>query len=325
MVSVFWSIVALLLIGMLLIILLPTINFIKNRRLEEATWGENKPEKVVNLGNVKKLSIMPLMDYYTSSDDLVGEPGVSYLINTDDTSILFDVGYNPKNEHPSPLLQNMKRLGVEVNDIDKFIISHNHTDHVGGREAKKNNTFSISEQEINLNGVKAFVPEQMSHATAEVEVVKEPQKIAPGVASIGTIDRALWLMGLTAEQALAINVEGKGLVLIIGCGHQRIERIIERVQQLFDIPIYGVVGGLHFPIETSRMKFNMQRIFGTGKLPWQRIKKDEVREVITELSRLNLSLIGISAHDSCDWTLQEFRDSFKEKYIDVLVGKEILI
>ena len=325
MVSVFWSIVALLLIGMLLIILLPTINFIKNRRLEEVTWKENKPEKVVNLGNVKKLSIMPLMDYYTSSDDLVGEPGVSYLINADDTSILFDVGYNPKNEHPSPLLQNMKRLGVEVNDIDKFIISHNHTDHVGGREAKKTNTFSISGQEINLNGVKAFVPEQMSHATAEVEVVKEPQKIAPGVASIGTIDRALWLMGLTAEQALAINVEGKGLVLIIGCGHQRIERIIERAQQLFDIPIYGVVGGLHFPIETSRMKFNMQRIFGTGKLPWQRIKKDEVREVITELSRLNLSLIGISAHDSCDWTLQEFRDTFKEKYIDVLVGKEILI
>jgi 7,8-dihydropterin-6-yl-methyl-4-(beta-D-ribofuranosyl)aminobenzene 5'-phosphate synthase len=309
----------------LIVFILATILFIKNKRIEEASWKENKSEKIKNPGSVKRVKILPLIDYYTSSNDLVGEPGVAYLISTDNINILFDVGYNPKNEHPSPLLRNMRKLGVEISDIDNIVISHNHIDHIGGVKAKKDNTFLLSGAGIKMNGVKAFVPEEMSHSTAETEVTRKPRKMAEGIVTIGTIDRALWLMGITAEQALAINVEGKGLVLIIGCGHQKIDRIVKRTKELFDIPIYGVIGGLHYPVQTSRMKFDMQRMLGTGKLPWQRIGEDEVKETITGLSKLNLRIIGISAHDSCDWTLEKFRDGFKDKYVDVVVGKEIII
>lgn len=38
-----------------------------------------------------------------------------------------------------------------------------------------------------------------------------------------------------------------------------------------------------------------------------------------------LSIIGISAHDSCDWTLNSFREVFQDRYADVIVGKEITI
>lgn len=48
-------------------------------------------------------------------------------------------------------------------------------------------------------------------------------------------------MGYVLEQSLAVNVEGKGIVLIIGYGHQTIEKIIERAQELFDEPIYCTV------------------------------------------------------------------------------------
>jgi len=34
-------------------------------------------------------------------------------------------------------------------------------------------------------------------------------------------------------------------VLITGCGHSTIQRIVERAEMLFDEPIYGIVGGLH--------------------------------------------------------------------------------
>ncbi len=300
-------------------------NFLRNNKIAEASWEEYKPEKLENLGTVKELKIMPLVDHYTVNDSLAGEPGVSYLVSAGGKKILFDVGYNLNNEHPSPLLRNMKQLGVDINDIDTIVISHNHVDHTGGMKAMKQHTFLLSREEVDLSHVKAYVPEKMSHTTAEVEATPGPKKIAEGIATIGTIDRAIWGMGITSEQALAVNVEGKGLVLIVGCGHQKAVRILERARDLFDVPIYGVIGGLHYPVEESRMKYNLQKIFGTGKLPWQKIEKQEVLEAVAELNKTNLRIIGISAHDSCDWTLDKFREVFRDRYVDVMVGREIRV
>ena len=47
-------------------------------------------------------------------------------------------------------------------------------------------------------------------------------------------------MGPVDEQALAIRVEGKGIVLIVGCGHQGLANLLTRSAQLFDEPIYGM-------------------------------------------------------------------------------------
>jgi 7,8-dihydropterin-6-yl-methyl-4-(beta-D-ribofuranosyl)aminobenzene 5'-phosphate synthase len=94
----------------------------------------------------------------------------------------------------------MKKLEVEIADINAIFISHNHGDHVGGPRAKKSNTFLLSGNDVPLEGMKVFVPEEMSHSTAELEVTKEPRKIAKGIATIGTIERALWLYGLTPNR-----------------------------------------------------------------------------------------------------------------------------
>jgi 7,8-dihydropterin-6-yl-methyl-4-(beta-D-ribofuranosyl)aminobenzene 5'-phosphate synthase len=37
------------------------------------------------------------------------------------------------------------------------------------------------------------------------------------------------------------------------------------------------------------------------------------------------SVVGISAHDSCDWSVGRFRDAFGDRYRDIVVGREILI
>ena len=216
MVTVLSAIAALVGFGLVSAFLLLTLGFLRNKLVEEESWRNRRPQKVTNLGSVKRLSILPLIDYYTTSDDLVGEPGVAYLLSVDNKKILFDVGYNSKNEHPSALMRNMNKLQVGVGSLDSVVISHNHVDHVGGMKAKRHNTFLLSGENTDLTGVRAYVPEAMCHLTAETVVTMEPTKIAEGVATTGTIDRAIWLMGLTGEQALAINVEGKGLVLIIG-------------------------------------------------------------------------------------------------------------
>ena len=62
--------------------------------------------KLPDIGSVKNLSILPLVDFYADDSQLKTEPGVSYLIKADDTTILMDVGFNKKKEHPSPLIHN---------------------------------------------------------------------------------------------------------------------------------------------------------------------------------------------------------------------------
>ena len=58
--------------------------------------------------------------------------------------------------------------------------------------------------------------------------------------------------------------------LIAGCGHQTLPRIIERAEALFDQPIYGLVGGLHYAVTGSRGSWKgigVHRYVGTGMMP----------------------------------------------------------
>ena len=43
---------------------------------------------------------------------------------------------------------------------------------------------------------------------------------------------------------------------------------------------------------------------------------------IDTIDTVNPSLVSLSPHDSSDWSLEQFREAFKEKYIDLVVGKE---
>ena len=304
------------------------VRFHLGRRRADRVWAAARYPKLKDVGTVQRLTILPLIDWYTARDPLIGEPGVSYLVRADDTTILFDVGYNVRGEHPSPLLRNMATLGVEVTEIDAVVISHAHEDHVGGRSHMMQRTFALSGQPVDLKGIPAYVPVPLSNPTARVTVVDGPLVIAPGVASMGPIPRQLFFFGWTPEQSLAVNVEGKGIVIIIGCGHSTLQRIVDRAEMLFDEPLYGIVGGLHYPVTASReVKFGLplQRILGTGKLPWDPINRQDVEAAIAYLQRRHPQLVALSPHDSCDWSIEAFRSAFGAAYQDVQVGKEIVV
>ena len=82
---------------------------------------------------------------------LVGEVGLSYLVETDDHRILFDVGHNARAESPSPLEHNMGELGIGLASIDTVFISHNHLDHVGGMRRQQERSFSIGNEQAPLS------------------------------------------------------------------------------------------------------------------------------------------------------------------------------
>jgi len=161
-----------------------------------------------------------------------------------------------------------------------------------------------------------------------VEVVSEPKVIKKGIASIGPIPRFLFLMGYTLEHSLAVNVEGKGIVLIVGCGHQTVERIIERAKSLFDEPVYGIIGGLHFPVNGGRIMIgplNIQAIVGSDNPPWRGISEQDVMDSIEVIKQEDPQIVSLSAHDSSDWSIARFRETFGDRYRDLKVGEEIVI
>jgi 7,8-dihydropterin-6-yl-methyl-4-(beta-D-ribofuranosyl)aminobenzene 5'-phosphate synthase len=315
-----------------LVIAKKTIELKHGRNAAAADRAAMKIEPIQSPGSVRSLSILPLIDYYADRPTLKTEPGVSYLIRTDDTTILLDVGFNAKKEHPSPLIQNMESLGVSTSDIDMIFISHPHLDHLGGMAEQKTKTFSLSQGPVALENIPVYAPVPISashwNPGPKTHVITDPVVIKPGIISIGVIHRFLFLMGRTLENALAVNVEGKGIVLIIGCGHQTIERIIERTKALFDVPIYAIIGGLHFPVRGGRIKIgpiNIQRLVGSDNPPWQSLRESDVQNAIAAIKKVSPKIVALSPHDSSDWSLDQFRQAFGDAYVDLKVGREIVI
>ena len=293
----------------------------------EAAFESHRPAKLGDIGTTKTLSILPLVDWHSSDPALQTEMGVSYLVETDSHRILFDVGHNAKQSAPSPLQANMAALGLGTDDFDTIFISHNHFDHVGGTRANEEGTFMLGLDHEPLPSKRAFVPLPLSYPGIEPVVSTDPTVVGPGLASTGTIPRQL-AFGWIDEQALAVHVEGRGVVLVVGCGHQTIPKLLERYDDVFDEPLYGVVGGLHYPVPDGRfyaLGINLQRRAASGRGILDPIDMPEVRDELAMLEARNLGLIGVGGHDSSDEVIAMFRERFGAAYRDVRVGERITL
>jgi 7,8-dihydropterin-6-yl-methyl-4-(beta-D-ribofuranosyl)aminobenzene 5'-phosphate synthase len=127
---------------------------------------------------------------------------------------------------------------------------------------------------------------------------------------------------------VAVNVAGRGVVLIVGCGNQTLPKIVERAEALFGEPIYGIVGGLHYPVTDSRarvMGIGIQKYMGTCRFPWKPMTMAVVRENIAFLKERNPGVAAISAHDSCDASIAGFREAFQDAFREIKVGQRIVI
>jgi metal-dependent hydrolase (beta-lactamase superfamily II) len=156
---------------------------------------------------------------------------------------------------------------------------------------------------------------------------REPTRIGKGIASTGTIPRQL-VFGWIDEQALVVHVAERGAVLIVGCGHQTIPKLLERYDQVFSAPLYGIVGGLHLPVPEGRLKvlgLDAQRILASGTGMFSPVTMDDVEEQMRELQGRNLGLVGVGGHDSSDEVIAMFNDTFGDAHRHIRVGERILV
>ena len=197
----------------------------------------------LQLRRTSRLEILPLYEEVVVGEGLISGHGVSYLIRTDSTSVLMDLGNNPDEQVILPLEQNMQTLGLTAEEIDALFITHSHPDHVGGLEAWKNKSLAVLPER--LQDLPLYLPDGVSFTGGQN--LSQPFLLSSDVASSGVIPYPeVFPLSLYAakgaEQALVFDVEGKGLVLVTGCGHPGLELLVQRVEELYGKPVNGVCG-----------------------------------------------------------------------------------
>ena len=174
------------------------------------------------------MKVTIVYDNTSIREDLKADWGFSALIEARGKRILFDTG-----ARGDILLGNMKALGLDPRSIEEVFISHPHADHMGG----------LSDF-LKINPVRVVVP-RSSPAPGSVEVLRvaKPEEIHPGIYSTGE------LSGI--EQSMAID-SGTGLVVISGCAHPGVGRILDTVARFGKVK--GLIGGLHGFSDFDRLK-----------------------------------------------------------------------
>jgi 7,8-dihydropterin-6-yl-methyl-4-(beta-D-ribofuranosyl)aminobenzene 5'-phosphate synthase len=194
--------------------------------------------------------------------------GFAALIEYGGKRILFDTGDNP-----DILAHNAKAKDVDLSKLDFAILSHRHGDHMGGMEyllsvnprvriyAPKENfgVYGFSLPGSFYRRDESLTPEQRYYdgappsvmkfgsawPRANFELIEKTTEIAPGIHLIALISDKPTTLELR-ELSLAIDTPD-GIVLVVGCSHPGIDKIVEAAASI-DQRIHLIVGGLHLVV-----------------------------------------------------------------------------
>ncbi|MCK4727557.1 MAG: MBL fold metallo-hydrolase [Desulfobacterales bacterium] len=154
--------------------------------------------------------------------DLLSDWGFSCYLEIENTPrILFDTGASG-----TILLHNIEKLGIDPAAIDIIVVSHAHWDHTGGLPEllKVNRSASL------------YLPASFHTSLADREVVE----VSSAIEITGNVFSTGELMGV--EQSLVVKTD-TGLVVIAGCSHPGVSRILEAASSYGKVST--LIGGLH--------------------------------------------------------------------------------
>jgi 7,8-dihydropterin-6-yl-methyl-4-(beta-D-ribofuranosyl)aminobenzene 5'-phosphate synthase len=212
--------------------------------------------------------ITVLYDAFGKDSTMTRDWGYAALVEINGKRILFDTG-----DDPGTLAKNAKAKRVDLTRLDFVVLSHRHSDHVGGFSflhsvnpkvkiyAPKENfgvfgsdlpsTFYRKDEslpaEMRYYGGKP--PETMKFGTAfpgaNIQLIDKTTEVAPGITLIALISDAPGTKELK-ELSLAIDTPD-GIVLVVGCAHPGIEAIVAEAAKI-NPHIHFIAGGFHLVV-----------------------------------------------------------------------------
>jgi len=219
-----------------------------------------------------ELRITTLSENAVGIGNLLAEWGLSILVEADGANILLDTGQSISLSH------NADKLGIDLSEINKIVLSHGHFDHTGGLrqllskmrkeveiiahpdiwaskygrrqgEADRYIGIPFQRQELESLGAifnlttKSVAITDNVMTTGEIPMVTDFEEIG---SNLFVKEDAGWLPDkLLDDQALIIKTE-QGLVVILGCAHRGVINTLYHAQQLTGVkPIHTVLGGCH--------------------------------------------------------------------------------
>lgn len=211
--------------------------------------------------------------------------GFACLVETSHGVVLFDTGGDG-----GVLLANLETLGFDPRRIQAVVLSHIHSDHVGGLEAllKLNDDLIVY--------VPQSFPEEFVAALggrARVVEVAGRQEIIRGIYSTGELGDKI------IEQSLVVET-ARGLVVLTGCAHPGVTQIVRRAAE--QGMVHLVMGGFHL----------------AGASP------AEVQEVIDELEALGVEKVA-PCHCTGTDAIASFAEAFGPDFIQAGVGTVVSI
>jgi 7,8-dihydropterin-6-yl-methyl-4-(beta-D-ribofuranosyl)aminobenzene 5'-phosphate synthase len=232
--------------------------------------------------------ITTLIENLVYQKGLIAEHGLSFHIELDGKSILFDTGQG------EGFIHNAKKLNIDLTKTDLLIISHGHYDHIGGIHAflkvnpnakillkkqalapKYKNKEFIGTRDIGL------LPKNRIEFIDSFRKIGENLFIIPDIKELFPIDNhkkefynqiANDILPDTFDDELFLCFQKDSkLTILSSCSHNGITNIIETARDLFKLPVSAVLGGFHT----------------------KEASKEEIEHIISYLNENNIEHLGV--------------------------------